>query len=308
MPLSILLLAVLLSQGPSPAVPSRGVISSNGHTYQLFCAQQGELIVASETGVCEKTEAGGVQRFEIRDEDGEAAFSEDAPEGGAFTYVGMSSTIGGPRDILTVEVSSADAPAGKKDPGRILYYFDLAPSGLVRFEPALVGVDGFAHLDNGVAVSRTFDAGFFQFSVLLGFNFVTHRIGILPDQPVFPALPPPGRDKPQTSASSGGVKLRPAHDNAAPATDLKILPGHKLAWWQSLAIDDGSSAAQNIKVLAVWAPASLRPADNAPEGVQMVYYDWNNLWLQIEVDQDTGWIRGASNFRLIGLQMAEGQH
>ena len=56
------------------------------------------------------------------------------------------------------------------------------------------------------------------------------------------------------------------------------------------------------------APASLKPADNAPEGVQMVYYDINNLWLQIQVDGHTGWMKGASSFRIIGLEMAPAQH
>jgi hypothetical protein len=61
-------------------------------------------------------------------------------------------------------------------------------------------------------------------------------------------------------------------------------------------------------ILAAWAPASLKAADNAPVGVQMVNYDWNNLWLQIQVEGHTGWIRGTNSFRMIGLEMATTQH
>jgi hypothetical protein len=35
----------------------------------------------------------------------------------------------------------------------------------------------------------------------------------------------------------------------------------------------------------------------------MVYFDWNNLWLKIQVDEHTGWIKGMSSFRAIGLTM-----
>jgi hypothetical protein len=40
----------------------------------------------------------------------------------------------------------------------------------------------------------------------------------------------------------------------------------------------------------------------------MVYFDWNNLWLQIQVDDHTGWIRGSSSLRAIGLEMISAQH
>ena len=63
-----------------------------------------------------------------------------------------------------------------------------------------------------------------------------------------------------------------------------------------------------VTILAAWAPASLKPADNAPDGVKMVYYDWNNLWLQIQVGDHTGWIKGAGSFRAIGLEMPSAQH
>lgn len=306
MPLATLIFLALLPQAATQSPPSRAIIQSNGHTFQLFCTAKGELIAASETGVCEKGDSGGIEHFEIRNEDGEARFSQDAPEGNAFTYVGIFAVTGGPREILDVETSHDQNPGGDRKAARLSYYFDMAPSGLVRFEPALSGVDGFAHLNNGVALSRTFDAGFFQFSVLLEFNFVSHRIAILPDQSVFSALPPSGREKAQASGAAGLLKLHSAHDNASTATDTRILPGHKVTWWQSLSVNDSPGPAQNVKVLAAWAPASLKPADSAPEGVQMVYYDWNNLWLQVQVDEHTGWIRGTGNFRLIGLEMGTG--
>ena len=88
---------------------------------------------------------------------------------------------------------------------------------------------------------------------------------------------------------------------------IQIAPGHVVMWWQSLDPVEKPAAGQVVTILAAWAPASLKPADNAPEGVQMVYYDWNNLWLQIQVDNQTGWIRGTNSFRMIGLQMANAQ-
>src|SRR4029077_20531670 len=171
------------------------------------------------------------------------------------------------------------------------------PSGLVAFNPPLVGVDGFAHLANGLALSRTFNAGFFQFSVLLDFDVAAHRIEIMPDQIAFSALPPPGRDKSGPSSASGVLKIYNGHDSGTPPMDIRILPGHLVTWWQSLNPIERPISSQVVTILAAWAPASLRQADNAAEGVRMVYYDWNNLWLQIQVDGHTGWIRGTSSYR-----------
>jgi len=261
------------------------------------------LIVASETGVCEKTEAGGVQRFEIRNEDGEVQFFQDAPDGNPFSYVGIFSLANAGSEIFDVDTSHDEIQGSGPKPVHLIYYFDPTPRGLVPFRPPLVGVDGFAHLSTGIALSRTFNAGFIQFSVLLGFNVATHRIEIMPDQIAFSAFAPPGPEKSGPSRASGEIQMFSNHDSGSPKTDFRIAPGHVVTWWQSLNLVEKPVSGQVVTILAAWAPASLRPADNAPDGVQMVYYDWNNLWLQIQVDDRTGWIKGTSSFRAIGLEM-----
>jgi hypothetical protein len=302
-----LVLLALLSPG-SVQASSSAAVKAGGHTYQLFCSQEGEVIRASETGLCEKTESGGVRRFEVRNEDGELQFFQDAPAGDPFSFVGIFSAANAGREIFDVDTSRGENNGDSLKFKHVIYYFEPAPSGLVPFKPPLVGVDGFAQLSSGVALSRTFNAGFFQFSVLLGFNLLTHRIEILPDQIAFSALPPPGRQKPGPSPASGAIKLSSNHDMAALKTEIRIAPGHTVAWWQSVNPGEKRAGAQGVTILAAWAPASLKPADDAPEGVQMVYFDWNNLWLQIEVDGHTGWIKGTSSFRTIGLEMTNAQH
>jgi hypothetical protein len=248
-----------------------------------------------------------VQRFEIRNEDGEVQFFQDAPAGNPFSYVGIFSLANAGREIFDVDTSHDDIQGSGTKPVHLIYYFDPTPSGLVPFSPAIVGIDGFAHLSSGIALSRTFDTGFFQFSVLLGFNTLTHRIEVLPDQTAFSAFPPLGKQKSGPSPTAGEIKFYSNHDSAAPKTDVRIAPGHTVTWWQSLDPVERPATGQIVKILAAWAPASLKPADNAPEGVEMVYYDWNNLWLQIQLDDRTGWIRGTSSLRAIGLEMTNAQ-
>jgi hypothetical protein len=298
-----ILLLTLLSQTPDQPPLSSAAIRAAGHTYHLFCLREGEEIQASETGLCQKTDSGGVTHFEIRDEDGEAKFAQDAPAGKPLSYVAMVSIANAGKTLLDMDTSSDERPGGGPKSAHVNYYFDLSASGLVAFSPGVLGVDGFAKLDTGTALSRTFDTGFFQFSVLLGFNQLTHRIEIQPDQTVFSALSPPGRDKAGPSGAVGEVKLYASHDTASAETDLRIERGHVVAWWQSLNPVEKPAAGQVVTILAAWAPVSLRRADNAAEGVQMVYFDWNNLWLKIQVDERTGWIKGTSSFRAIGLTM-----
>jgi hypothetical protein len=303
MPLAGILLLTLLWQTPDQTPLSTATIRVAGHSYQLFCLREGEEIEASETGLCQKTDAGGVTHFEIRNEDGDARFSRDAPAEKPFSYVAIASVGGAGKTILNVDTSSEDKPGGGPKSAHVNYYFDLNAAGLFAFSPGILGVDGFAKLDTGSALSRTFDTGFFQFSVLLGFNPLTHRIEILPDQTVFSALPPPGRDKAGTSGAAGALSLYASHDSASPKTDLRIERGHTVTWWESLNPVEKPAGGQVVTILAAWAPVSLRPADNAPDGVKMLYFDWNNLWLKIQVDERTGWIKGASSFRAVGLTM-----
>ena len=304
MAFTTLVFLALLSTAPAQTAPSATVMAG-GHAYQLFCTQAGELMVESETGLCEKTEAGGVQHFEVRNEDGEVQFSQDAPEGKPFTYVAIFGVANAGREVLDVDTAQDDNPAGGSKANHLIYYFDPGPSHLIPFDPPMVGVDGFAHVDQGLALSRTFDAGYFQFSLLLGFNMGTHRIEIMPDQSAFSALPPPGRQKSGPAGGSGELKLYSSHDVGAVKTPVQIKPGHAIDWWQAPGLGGKAGASQVVTILSAWAPASLKPADNAPDGVKMVYFDWNNLWLQIEVDDHMGWIKGSASFRMIGLQMGK---
>jgi hypothetical protein len=306
MPFASLILLTLLSRVPAQA-SSSAAVKASGHTYQLYCAQEGELIRASDTGLCEKTESGGVQRFEVRNEDGEVQFFQDAPAGNAFSYVGIFSFANAGKEILDVDTSHDEIHGNGLKPVHLIYYFDPTPSGLAPFNPPLVGVDGFAQLSTGIALSRTFNTGYFQFSVLLDFDVAHHRIEILPGQMAFSALSPPGWKKSGPSPASGEIELYGSHDGGAPKAAFSITRGHTVTWWQSLPSGEKPAAGQVVTILAAWAPTSLKPADNAPEGVQMVYYDWNNLWLQIQVDEHTGWIKGTRSFRAIGLEMTNAQ-
>ncbi len=266
-------------------------------------------MLASETGLCQRTESGGVQRFEVRNEDGDVQFFQDAPAGNPFSFVGIFSQENAGAEILDVDTSHDEIQAkGAPKSVHTIYYFEPTRAGLAAFHPALVGVDGFARVSTGLALSRTFDAGFFQFSVLLDFNLTSHRIEVMPDQVAFSAFPPHGREKSGPSGSAGDIKIYASHVGTAAKTDIRIAPGHSVAWWESLNPYEKPGGGQVVTILAAWAPASLRPADNAPEGVQMVYYDFNNLWLQIQVDDHTGWVKGTSSFRMIGLEMAVASH
>ena len=301
MPFTSLVLLTLLP-GVFQQASSTATVQGGGHVYQLYCRQEDESILASETGLCEKTESAGLQRFEVRNESGDVQFFQDAPAGKPFSYVAIFSFANAGQEILDVDTSLDEIHGSGPKPTHVIYYFDPTPSGLVPFDPPLVDVDGFAQLSTGVALSRSFDSGFFQFSVLLDFNAVYHRIEIMPDQIAFSAFPPPGRQKSGTSPGSGDIKLYSSHDSAAPKADMRIAPGHTVVWWQSPGTGE-KPAGQVVTILAAWAPASLKPADNEPDGVKMVYYDPNDLWLQIQVDGHSGWIRGTSSFRTIGLEM-----
>lgn len=302
MALTSLLLLALLSAAPAQTTPG-ATIRTAGHTYQLFCTREGELIQASETGLCEKTDEGGIQHFEVRNENDEVQFSQDATGGSAFSFVALFGVANAGREILDVETSQNETAASDPKAAHTIYYFDPLSTRLIPFDPPLVGVDGFAHVDSGLALSRTFDTGFFQFSVLLNFNVATHRIEVMADQTAFSAFPPPGRQKPAPAAGSGDLRLYSSHDLASAKTVVRIAPGHSITWWQSPDIGDKPSAGQIVTILSAWAPASLKQADNAPDGVKMVYYDWNNLWLQIQVEDHAGWIKGPASFRTLGLQM-----
>jgi hypothetical protein len=244
----------------------------------------------------------------VRNETRDVQFFQDAPEGKPFTYVGIFSFSNGGSEILNIETSFDEIPDNGPKPVHLIYYFEPTRSGLVPFRPPLAGVDGFAQLPSGAALSRTFNTGFFQFSVLLDFDLAAHRIEIMPDQTAFPAFPPPGPRKSGLSAASGEIKLFGAHNISAAEADVHISPGHSVTWWQSPSTGDKPATGQVVTILAAWAPTSLKPADNAPDGVKMVYFDWNNLWLQIQVGDQTGWIRGSSSLRTIGLEMAAAQH
>src|SRR5216684_6676789 len=102
MALTSLLLLALLSAAPAQTSPS-ATIRAAGHTYQLFCTREGELIQASETGLCEKTDEGGIQHFEVRNENGEVQFSQDATDGNAFSFVAIFGVANAGREILDVE-------------------------------------------------------------------------------------------------------------------------------------------------------------------------------------------------------------
>ena len=104
MPFASLVLLTLLSQLPVQA-SSTATVRAGGHTYQLYCVQEGELILASETGVCEKNDSGGVQHFEVRNEEREVQFSQDAPAEKPFSYVGIFSFANAGRQIFDVDTS-----------------------------------------------------------------------------------------------------------------------------------------------------------------------------------------------------------
>jgi hypothetical protein len=90
--------------------------------------REGEEIQASETGICQKTESGGVQHFEIRHETGEAQFSKDAPPGKPFGYVAIFSLPdAGGREILEVDTSQEEAAGGGPKSTHVIYYFDSPP-------------------------------------------------------------------------------------------------------------------------------------------------------------------------------------
>jgi hypothetical protein len=285
--LGTLLMAAALLQCNTYNGPADGAIHVCGHAYKLICTRSGSPSECNGT-------AGGpaeVDHFEVRDEQGRVVFERTVSGQQIFTDVGLSDT--GYPDHPQLFAVSAERQTDAND--RVssisyVYYFHATPSGLVAFQPAALscGEGTGTELGNlnvwppgGIALGCEFNAGYFRFTAELEFDWDRHQI--VPATTAGRMFHVGGSAEIWAKATTVST-LRVYRDRDKNATQFTI----RIARGQA------------TRLLAAWVPVLLRTSGD----VAIASYDPDNLWLQIELKNQKGWILGDENFRAIGLHHA----
>jgi|SRR5215831_6101824 len=294
--LQFILLFIALAQD---FTSRRIVINVNGHDYSLFCRMAGES-VSTLGSMCL-----GVDHFEVRDEAGRVQFALDTPDDNPFSAVDIHGGTYNNTDFFRVSVTHDEEHGRDADPLYVYYEFDPTPSGLAPVDPPIVcppeGRGGMGQA--GAMLSCSLNLGYVRTEVLLKKNGRNHRIEIDQRKQGYPVFAPFGQSSPRQSNDSGQIKIYSDHQIDAPSSALKIEPKHSVIWWQSRFPSDAPHAGQTIMILTAWAPVSLTASDRIPAGAEMVRCNAEDLWLQISVDNQTGWIHGPNSFRTVGLRI-----
>ena len=133
----------------------------------------------------------------------------------------------------------------------------------------------------GMAVGCEFDAGYFRFTAELEFDFDHHQIVSNPTGGR--SFRVGGSDKISAKATTvAALRVYRDHDENARQFTISIARG------------------QATRLLAAWAPVLLRTSGD----VAVASYDPDKLWFQIELKNQTVWIRGNESSRAIGLHPA----
>ncbi len=286
MHLAILLLAAALQPCSTYSGPDDGAIHVCGHTYRLICTRSGSPsdCVGTAGGPAE------VDHFEVRDEHGRVAFERSVSDEQLFAGIGVSET-GYPDhpQLFTVSVERQADANDRVSSNSYTYYFDATPSGLTAFQPALSCGEGTGTMlsnlnlwpPGGMALGCEFDAGYFRFTAKLEFDWDRHQI--VPTPTDGGAFHVGGSAEISAKAATfSTLRIYRDHDKNAPQFSIRIARG------------------QATPVVAAWVPVLLRSSRD----VAIASYDPGKLWLQIELKNQTGWIRGDESFRAIGLHHA----
>jgi len=287
--LATLLFAAALQQCSPYTGPNDGAIHVCGHAYKLTCTRFG-----SPTD-CEGNAHGHaeVDHFEVRDERGGVVFERNVSADQILTDVGISET-GYPDhpQLFAVSVERQTNADGNAPSISYVYYFHATSSGLIAFQPAALScAEGtqtmLANLNvwppGGMVVGCKFLAGYFRFTVELEFEWDRHQIvAVQTGDSAFHVGGSTGNSTKAAAVST--LHVCQDHDKNAPQFTIRIARG------------------QVTRLLAAWVPIVLRTTGD----VGIVSYDPDKLWLQIELKNQRGWIRGDAGFRAIGLHHAAG--
>ncbi len=155
-----------------------------------------------------------------------------------------------------------------------------------------------------VAYANFLRTGYFRFLVPLEYDFDRHQTVLMPMpmQNAFAVAPPKVRDVPKRLATSAELKLYSEHKTSASSSNVTVRAGMLLTWYQSVP-DEKLPANQLVEIMAAWAPISLKGSKDGREGLQVVSFDKNDVWLQVQMTGRTGWIHGDASFRAIGLPL-----
>lgn len=179
----------------------------------------------------------------------------------------------------------------------VTHLFESTSSGLVPFYPAMLGSYSDEYFSTGYALGYGFDTGYFRFDVPLAADFKTHRIELPPSRETFAVF---GR-RAHKLRTPGSIQLYSEHREDASHSEFTIAPGEVMNFYQS----DPSSLKKlsgRIVVIVAWAPVSMSALRGGSAGVEMLDFNQENTWLQIQIDGHTGWIHGDASFRAIGLR------
>jgi len=280
----MLLVPVLLGMAFQPCAaytgPTDGTIHACSHAYRLICTRSG-----APTD-CTGTQAFGpavVDRFQILDETGHVIFERSSLGQELFTGI-VSAEMGYPgSELFMVGVSVTDKRKGRSSSRSYSYDFAVTPAGLELFSPATDCGEGEGRLLSNPGISRgcEFNTGYFRFIATLTYDSAHRQIELQPKPSGFPVFFADGGQPPQSTAvRSTQIRGYSDHDQLAPSSTEVVRQG------------------QLIGLRAAWSPISL----DTSAGIAVVRYDPGDLWLQIELNGRTSWIRGDRDFQAIGLR------
>jgi hypothetical protein len=236
-----------------------------------------------------------VDHVEVRHEAGQTQCQLNAPTGMLFGAVLLTGSRGAlasgssTREVERIRFITQQEPSNP-----IILACEVGPTGLIPFQPPVTCANCEDANNGAFGVLFIFKNGYFGSMVSLKYDFTEHRI-LLNEEKVRSAIPLgtsryglPELER-QTSSSTAGAEavlnLYPEHADTAPFVPVKLSKGDK------------------VDLLQSWAPVTMEPVDTRLSPFQTVSYDENNAWLQINLNGQTGWIRGDANFSAIGLPL-----
>jgi hypothetical protein len=290
--LVILFLTLLFPQGRPGVSP----------TYALVCTHAGASVpcdIADCAGcpmLCQRADNSGplpgdcsadVDHVEVRDATGHSQCHLDAPTGKLFGWVN--------RAVINDKLLSLHLATRQEPSAAIVFACEITASELIPFKPAVTCAGCESASLGTYGPLFIFENGYFGSEVALKYDYDQHRIVMNGAVEAIPIPIGPGRyglPELQTGTSSSTVKT---------ASALDLYSEHaSTAAHASVTISERDV----VQMLGTWAPISMEPLEGAGSNFEIVRYDRNQEWLQINVNGRTGWIHGAHSFSAIGLPLA----